>query len=182
MRKLGSYTHSCWVNRALKAALFATAFIGLFAQGTDAATITVNPPDIYGRTFVDVVGDFAAGDDKTFLAKVGRPAEPEKVIVTLMSNGGHGYPPLSSATSSASPAWQHTYQQTKRVQVRVRLCGWLALSAWWAGAPKRISASMVFMMRQPDSNWLCPMSYSPPILATLILHMTQSCGCLRPAR
>ena len=87
MRKLGSYTHSGWVNRALKAALFATGFIVLFSQGSDAATITVNPPDIYGRTFVDVVGDFVAGDDKTFMAKVGRPAEPEKVIVTLMSNG-----------------------------------------------------------------------------------------------
>ena len=94
MLKLGSYTHSGWVNRALKAALFATAFIVLFAQGSDAATITVNPPDIYGRTFVDVTGDLEAGDDKTFVAKVGRPAEPEKVIVTLMSNGGQFLPAI----------------------------------------------------------------------------------------
>ena len=81
MRKSGSNTHSGWVNRALKAALFATVFIVLFAQGSDAATITVHPPDIYSRTFVDVTGDLEAGDEKTFMNKVGTPAAPEKVML-----------------------------------------------------------------------------------------------------
>jgi hypothetical protein len=57
-------------------------------QESNAATIIVNAPDVYGRTFVDVVGDLADGDDKAFMDKVGTPAEPEKVVVTLMSNGG----------------------------------------------------------------------------------------------
>jgi hypothetical protein len=60
----------------------------LLAQRATAATITVNAPDIYGRTFIDVLGQLGPDDDKTIMSKVGTPAEAEKVIVTLMSNGG----------------------------------------------------------------------------------------------
>ena len=117
------------MKRALQV-IFFSACVVFMTQESDAATITVNAPDIYGRMFVDVVGDLAAGDEKTFIDKVGTPAEPEKVIVTLMSNGGQFYPPSSSATSSASPAWQRTCRQTKRAQVPVRLCGSPAHNVW----------------------------------------------------
>jgi len=36
---------------------------------------------IYSRTFVDVTGDLEAGDEKTFMNKVGTPAAPEKVML-----------------------------------------------------------------------------------------------------
>jgi hypothetical protein len=47
-----------------------------------------------GRHRSHVVGDFAAGDEKTFMNKVGTPATPEKVIVTLMSNDDQFYPAI----------------------------------------------------------------------------------------
>jgi hypothetical protein len=59
------------------------------SRSANAATIIVNPPDAFGRTFVDVIGDLEVGDDANFEAQVGIPADPEKVIVTLMSNGGN---------------------------------------------------------------------------------------------
>jgi hypothetical protein len=62
--------------------------IGLVAGPSEAAEITVNNPDQDGRVFVDIVGDIEAGDDKTFHKKVGVLSDPEKVVVTLTSDGG----------------------------------------------------------------------------------------------
>jgi hypothetical protein len=75
--------------RAIFVGVLIAACIFVLAQGSNAATITVNAPDGYGRTFVDVIGDFVADDEKTFEAKVGTLGDPDKVIVTLMSTGGH---------------------------------------------------------------------------------------------
>jgi hypothetical protein len=72
-----------------RASIVAAIGIGLVAGPAEAAEITVNNPDQDGRVFVDVVGDIEVGDDKTFRAKVGVLADPEKVVVTLTSDGGH---------------------------------------------------------------------------------------------
>ena len=74
-------------SRAVSVGVLIVCALGL-ARGSNAATITVNPPDAYGRIFVDVVGDIVLEDDKTFQAKVGRPVDPEKVIITLVGDGG----------------------------------------------------------------------------------------------
>jgi hypothetical protein len=74
--------------------IFFGACVVFMTQESNAATITVNAPDICARIFVDVVGDLAAGDEKIFIDKVGTPAAPEKVIVTLISNGAQFYPAI----------------------------------------------------------------------------------------
>ena len=74
-------------SRAVSVGVLIVCALGL-ARGSNAATITVNPPDAYGRIFVDVVGDILLEDDKTFQAKIGRPVDPEKVIITLVGDGG----------------------------------------------------------------------------------------------
>src|SRR5262249_10447571 len=59
------------------------------ASPANSATITVNAPDAYGRTFVDVVGEIDANDDATFEKKVTvLHAHVDKVIVTLSGPGG----------------------------------------------------------------------------------------------
>jgi hypothetical protein len=76
--------------------------IGLVAGPSEAAEITVNNPDQDGRVFVDIVGEIEAGDDKTFHKKVGVLSDPEKVVVTLTSDGASLLLPW--ATTSALPA------------------------------------------------------------------------------
>jgi hypothetical protein len=71
-----------------RATVVAAIGIGLVAGPAEAAEITVNNPDQDGRVFVDIAGDVGAGDDKTFREKVGVLADPEKVVVTLASDGG----------------------------------------------------------------------------------------------
>ena len=54
-----------------------------------SATITVNAPDAYGRTFVDVIDEITANDDAAFDKKVTvLHAQADKVIVTLSGPGG----------------------------------------------------------------------------------------------
>jgi len=43
-------------SRAVSVGVLILCTLGL-ARGSNAATITVNPPDAYGRIFVDVVGE-----------------------------------------------------------------------------------------------------------------------------
>ena len=143
-------------TRALFVGLVVGACAFVLAQQATAATIIVNAPDIYGRTFVDVVGDLAAGDDKAFMDKVGTPAEPEKVIVTLMSNGGQYFSAFGIGEVIRLTGMATYVPAARRVQVPVHSCGLPALSDGWA--PTRISASTVFMMRQPDNNRCCLMS------------------------
>jgi hypothetical protein len=71
-----------------RASVVAAIGIGLVAGPAEAAEIAVNNPDQDGRVFVDIVGNIEAGDDKTFREKVGVLADPEKVVVTLTSDGG----------------------------------------------------------------------------------------------
>jgi len=69
-------------------ATFAVLLVVALARGSNAATITVNAPDAYNRVFVDVVGKLEDGDEKNFKEKVRVLTDPEKVIVTLTSDGG----------------------------------------------------------------------------------------------
>ena len=117
--------------RALFAGLLVGACAFVLAQQTTAATIIVNPPDNFGRTFVDVVGDLAVGDDKTFVDKVGTfmdklgtPVEPEKVIVTLMSNGGQFLPAIG--IGRVHPLDRHCNVRASRSDVCKCLCVCLA--------------------------------------------------------
>jgi hypothetical protein len=70
-----------------RASVVAAIGIGLVASLAEAAEITVNNPDQDGRVFVDIVGNIEVGDEKTFREKVGVLADPEKVVVTLTSDG-----------------------------------------------------------------------------------------------
>jgi hypothetical protein len=79
---------SLWWHRVISFfVLTASWFLVLTGVG-NAATITVNTPDSYGRIFVDIVGAFTVDDEADFRAKVRSLSDPEKIIVTLRSEGG----------------------------------------------------------------------------------------------
>jgi hypothetical protein len=74
--------------RAIFVGYWVAACAIVLAQESNAATITVNAPDAHGRTFIDIIGDLTAGDEETFLEKVALLSDPEKIVVTLASDGG----------------------------------------------------------------------------------------------
>ena len=87
--------------RAILAVLVIASSAGALVGRCNAATITVNAPDAYGRTFVDLVGEIVAKDDETFEQKVAiLHAHIDKVIVTLSGPGGAVLP-----ANRVQPAW-----------------------------------------------------------------------------
>ena len=62
--------------------------VGFMAHKAEAASIIVNPPDAYGRTFVDVFGELALDDVKTFQDAVRGLTDRDKIIVSLNGPGG----------------------------------------------------------------------------------------------
>jgi len=55
----------------------------------NAADITIQHPDVWGRIFVDIVGEIVAGDDKAFEQSVAEKIDfPNLIIVSLSSPGG----------------------------------------------------------------------------------------------
>jgi Putative peptidoglycan binding domain len=66
-----------------------------FVSACNAATITVNPPDAFGRVFIDIVGTLQPGDQSTFAAGLGSNPDRKRVIVRLWSDGGELYTALS---------------------------------------------------------------------------------------
>ena len=62
--------------------------IGFMVHKAEAASIVVNPPDAYGRTFIDVFGELVLDDVKTFQDVVRGLAERDKIIVSLNGPGG----------------------------------------------------------------------------------------------
>jgi hypothetical protein len=59
------------------------------ASRVNAADITIQYSDGWGRIFVDIVGEIAAGDDKVFEQRVAEKIDlPNLIIVSLSSPGG----------------------------------------------------------------------------------------------
>jgi hypothetical protein len=83
-------TQPVWNCLAIFCVAFLTAveILGLAAPAR-SATITVNAPDSFGRTFIDIVGEIAINDDAAFEKKVAVLREhSDKVVVTLSGPGG----------------------------------------------------------------------------------------------
>ena len=72
------------------------SIVGLWlVMPAEAASITVNAPDEHGRTFVDVVGEIVAEDEKAFEQKVAiLHTHVDKLIVKLSGPGGAAFPAM----------------------------------------------------------------------------------------
>jgi hypothetical protein len=93
--------------RAIFVGVLVAACAFVLAQGSKAATITVNAPDAYGRVFVDVVGDIDSDDYKAFQQKVANlhNVVQRNVIVTLASPGGHAVAAMAIGEFISSRGW-----------------------------------------------------------------------------
>jgi hypothetical protein len=157
-----------------RASVFAAIGIGLVAAPADAAEITVNSPDQDGREFVDIVGDIEAGDDKTFRKKVGVLADPEKVVVTLTSDGGDFV--------TAFLVGDHIRLTGMTTFVPAgKTCASACAFVWLAGRPRTFgsahaSASTASTMQELGNNRACPMPCSAPTSATSGSATTRSFG------
>jgi hypothetical protein len=61
-----------------------------------AADIIIQHPDVWGRIFVDIVGEIVAGDDKAFERIVAEKVDlPNSIIVSLSSPGGEFLPAIN---------------------------------------------------------------------------------------
>jgi hypothetical protein len=98
----------------------------------NAANITIQPSDAYGRVFVDLAGEIVAGDDKVFEQKVANihPALPYLVIVALSSPGGDFVPAVNIGEFIHSHGWG-TYVPSGT------LCTSSCAVIWLAGGDRR---------------------------------------------
>jgi hypothetical protein len=120
-----------------RAVLLLVGVFALFlAQRATAATIIVNTPDTYGRTFIDVVGEILPGDDKTFEQKVVNlyKLAQRSVIVTLASPGGSALTAMAIGELIKTRGWT-TYVPSGTPCASA--CGLI----WLAGAPHTIEAA-----------------------------------------
>jgi hypothetical protein len=121
--------------RAILAVLVIAFSAGALVERCNAATITVNAPDAYGRTFVDVIGEIVAKDDETFEQKVAiLHARVDKVIVTLSGPGGAVLPAINIAELIHKNGWA-TYVPSGTI------CASSCSIIWLAGTPRTIEGS-----------------------------------------
>jgi hypothetical protein len=105
------------------------------ASPANSATITVNAPDAYGRTFVDLVGEIAANDDAAFEKKVAvLHAQADKVIVTLSGPGGVALTAMKIGELIHKNGWA-TYVPSGT------LCTSSCSIIWLAGMPRTIEGA-----------------------------------------
>ena len=123
------------MRRSLQAAFFTVC--GLFvAQQSDAATITINAPDAYGRTFVDLVGEILPDDEKNFEERVANLGSvmQRNVVVTLGSPGGHAIAAMAIGELINKHGWT-TYVPSG--MPCASSCGLI----WLAGTPRTIEVA-----------------------------------------
>jgi hypothetical protein len=101
---------------------------GIFATHVDAATITVNAPDAFGRTFIDISGDINLGDDDAF-QKQTQYLTANNVIVSLVSRGGN---PLSAMQIGE---WVHRFGWGTYVPSNA-ICASACALIWISGVPR----------------------------------------------
>jgi hypothetical protein len=105
------------------------------ASPANSATIIVNAPDAYGRTFVDIVGEIAANDDAAFQKKVtDLQAHADKVIVTLSGPGGVALTAMKIGELIHKNGWG-TYVPSGT------LCTSSCSIIWLAGMPRTIEGA-----------------------------------------
>jgi hypothetical protein len=101
---------------------------GIFSTRVDAATITVNAPDDFGRTFIDISGDINLGDDDAF-KKQTQYLTANDVIVSLVSRGGN---PLSAMQIGE---WVHRFGWGTYVPSNA-ICASACALIWISGVPR----------------------------------------------
>ena len=105
------------------------------ASPANSATITVNAPDAYGRTFVDVIGEITTSDDATFENKVsGLRVNADKVFVTLSGPGGAALTAMKIGELIHKNGWG-TYVPSGT------LCTSSCSIIWLAGMPRTIEGA-----------------------------------------
>jgi hypothetical protein len=169
-----SLGQSCSITPRLLASIRIFA-LGIALSSTsplNAADITIQHPDAWGRVFVDIVGEIVAGDDKAFEQRVAaavhwtptsssslagspppsletKPAAvlSNLVIVSLSSPGGEFLPAINIGEFIHNHRWS-TYVPSGTVCASscAMICGWLAIIVSSKAPPAYTLDFMPFLM------------------------------------
>jgi hypothetical protein len=132
-----SLGHSCSITPRLFASIRFFAFLMALSSTNPvgAADITIQHPDAWGRIFVDIVGEIAAGDDKAFEQKVAEKVGlPNSIIVSLSSPGGDFLPAINIGEFIHNHRWS-TYVPSGT------LCTSSCATIWLAGDHRSIEGA-----------------------------------------
>jgi hypothetical protein len=114
--------------RVIVFGVWIAAWAFVLVQRGNAASITVNALDAYGRTFVDVVGTINLEDVETFQTKT---ANLHGIVVTLISYGGNPIAAIQMGDIIRANAMT-TFVPGERV------CTSACAIMWLAGAPRTV--------------------------------------------